>query len=369
MRRAGPLFLVSLFSMPLTGCYVLHAANGQWDVMARRQPIARVVSDPATPQPVKSQLERVIEIREFAVRELALPDNGSYRSYADVGRQYVVWNVFATQEFSVEPRRWCFPVAGCVAYRGYFSEDKARKFAARLAREAYDVYVGGVPAYSTLGHFDDPVLNTMLGWSDVQLAAIIFHELAHQLLYVPGDSSFNEAFASIVEDEGVRRWLEQSGRVADLEVFRERRRRYLEFVGLFERTRSRLRLLYAEDLPPEQMRARKQIIIAELRRDYEARKGPGQTQLAFDSWFEQGLNNAHLVSVATYQDCVPGLRALLTETGDDLPAFYARVRELVGKADAARREQLCGTTGETQARRAASRYSSSRPLLDFAPRY
>jgi predicted aminopeptidase len=368
MRRAG-LHFALLLCLPLTGCYVLQAANGQWDVMARRQPIARVVSDPSTPEPVKTQLERVITIREFAVRELALPDNGSYRSYADVGRQYVVWNVFATPEFSVEPRRWCFPVAGCVAYRGYFSEVKARKFAARLAREDYDVYVGGVPAYSTLGHFDDPVLNTMLGWSDVQLAAIIFHELAHQLLYVPSDSSFNEAFASIVEDEGVRRWLEQSGRVADLGVFRERRRRHLELVGLFERTRGRLRQLYAEDLPPEQMRVRKQAVIAELRDDYEARRGPGHLHLAFDSWFEQGLNNAHLVSVATYQDCVPGLRALLTEAGDDLPAFYARVRELVGKENAARREQLCRATRETQARRAASRYSSSRPLLDFAPRY
>lgn len=368
MRRSG-LHCVLLLCLPLTGCYVLQAANGQWDVMSRRQPIARVVSDPATPEPVKSQLERVVEIREFAVRELALPDNGSYRSYADVGRPYVVWNVFAAPEFSVEPRRWCFLVAGCVAYRGYFNERKARDFAVRLARENYDVYVGGVPAYSTLGHFDDPVLNTMLGWSDVQLAAIIFHELAHQLLYVPSESSFNEAFASVVEDEGVRRWLEQSGRQTDLESYRERRRRHLEFVGLFERTRNRLRALYAEDLPPEQMRAQKQAVIAALRHDYEALKGPGRVRLAFDEWFEQGLNNAHLVSLATYQDCAPGLRALLAESGGDLPAFYARVRELVGKDKAARREQLCHPAGETQVRRAASRYSSSKPLLDFAPRY
>ena len=355
--------------MPLTGCYVLHAANGQWEVMSRREPIPRVVADPATPAPVKAQLERVIGIREFAVLELKLPDNDSYRSYADVGRPYVVWNVFATGEFSVEPRRWCFPVSGCVAYRGYFGQQKAESFASRLARQGYDVYVGGVPAYSTLGHFDDPVLNTMIGWSDVQLAAIIFHELAHQVLYVPSDSSFNEAFASIVEDEGVRRWLEQSGREQDLAEYRQRRRRYLELVELFEVTRQRLRRLYAEDMPPEHMRRAKQAVFAELRRDYAARKGAGNGRSAFDAWFESGPNNAHLVSVATYQDCIPGLQALLTEVGNDLPAFYARVGELAGKKNVARREQLCNAAGVSQALRALSRYSSSSPLADLSPRY
>jgi len=368
MRRAG-LYVALLLCMLLSGCYVLHAANGQWDIMARREPIPRVVANPATPAPVKTQLERVIEIREFAVRELRLPDNDSYRSYADVGRPFVVWNVFATEEFSVEPRRWCFPVAGCVAYRGYFSESKAQKFAARLARQGYDVYVGGVPAYSTLGHFDDPVLNTMIGWSDVQLAAIIFHELAHQLLYVPSDSSFNEAFASIVEDEGVRRWLEQSGRGTELVAFRERRRRYLEVVELFEVARRQLRRLFAEDLSPEQMRAEKRAVFAQLRRDFEVRKGQGNARWVFDAWFEQGPNNAHLVSVAAYQDCVPGLHALLVESGNDLAAFYAHVRELAGKQNAARRQELCHSARDAHGLRAPSRYSSSRPLVDFAPRY
>ena len=155
-------------------------------------------------------------IRDFASHELALPDNGSYRSYADVGRPYVVWNVVAAPEFSVEPKRWCYPVVGCVAYRGYFVEDRARRFAAGLPAKGFDVMVGGVAAYSTLGHFDDPILNTMMGWNDVELAAIIFHELTHQLLYVPNDASFNEALATTVEDEGVRRWLKQQGRDQDL---------------------------------------------------------------------------------------------------------------------------------------------------------
>jgi predicted aminopeptidase len=368
MRRTALCFALILFA-PLPGCYVMHAANGQRDVMSRRQPIPQVVADPATPAPVRSQLERVIEIREFAVGELALPDNGSYRSYADVGRPYVVWNVFAAPEFSVEPRRWCFPIAGCVAYRGYFSEEKAAGFASRLARQGYDVYVAGVPAYSTLGHFDDPVLNTMIGWSDVQLAAIIFHELAHQLLYVPSDSAFNEAFASIVEDEGVRRWLVRSGRGQDLNAYRERRRRYLELVELFENAQRRLARLYAEDKPEEQMRREKQLVFAELRREYAARKGEVNNRAAFDAWFENGPNNAHLVSVATYQACVPGLLTLLAEAGNDLPEFYARARELTEKSNAARRAQLCRDAGDVHARRALSRYSSSIRPADFLPRY
>ena len=329
----------------LVGCYVMHAARGQLDVMGRREPIAAVVADPATPATLKSRLESVVAIREFSVQELGLPDNESYRSYADVRRQYVVWNVFAAEEFSVEPRRWCFPVSGCVAYRGYFSEQKARDFAARLAKRGYDVQVGGVPAYSTLGHFADPVLNTMMHWSEVQLAAIIFHELAHQVVYVQGDSSFNEGFASVVEAEGVRRWLEAAGRTADLESFRRQRVDYLQVAHLFEATRARLRALYARELPAGEMRAAKLAELAELRRAYAARqRTPGSGRSSFDAWFEQGINNAHLASVATYQDCVPGLRRLLAESGDDLPAFYARARELAGRPGEARRAELCGRT-------------------------
>ena len=330
----------------LVGCYVLQAARGQWDVMARREPIATVVADPSTPPALKSRLESVVAIREFSVSALALPDNDSYRSYADVERQFVVWNVFAAEEFSVEPRRWCFPVSGCVPYRGYFNEDKARGFATKLAGRGYDVYVGGVPAYSTLGHFDDPVLSTMMNWSDVQLAAIIFHELAHQVLYVQGDSSFNEGFASVVEDEGMRRWLEHAGRPQDLETFRRQRADYVQVARLFEATRARLRALYQRELAPADMRAAKQAEFAELRGAYEARNRPPTSgRSGFDAWFESGLNNAHLVSVATYQDCVPGLRQLLAQSSHDLPTFYARARELAEREGDSRRAELCRRKG------------------------
>jgi predicted aminopeptidase len=337
------LLIAAALCVPLAGCYVMHAARGQWDVMERREPIAAVVADPATPAPLKSQLESVVAIRDFSVKELGLPDNDSYRSYADVERQYVVWNVFATEEFSVEPQSWCFPISGCVSYRGYFNEQKARAFAARLAKRGYDVHVGGVPAYSTLGHFADPVLNTMLRWSDVQLAAIIFHELAHQVVYLPGDSSFNEGFASVVEAEGVRRWLESAGRTADVESFRRQRADYLQVARLFEATRGRLRALYASALPVEEMRAAKQAEFGALRRAYEDHKSrAGDSRANFDAWFEQGVNNAHLASVGTYQDCVPGLRHILAEAGNDLPAFYTRVRELAKRDATTRRAELCG---------------------------
>src|SRR6185437_14397083 len=180
-------------------------------------------ADPSTPEAVKARLTEVSAARDFASRELALPDNSSYRTYADVKRPYVVWNVVAAPEFSVRPRRWCFPVSGCVSYRGYFHERRARAFAANLASRGDDVQVDGVTAYSTLGHFADPVLSTMLRYGDPDLAGTIFHELAHQLIYIPGDSEFNESFAMTVEDEGLARWLRARGRSGELAGFRRER--------------------------------------------------------------------------------------------------------------------------------------------------
>ena len=206
--------VVVLIAAAGSGCYIWESVEGQLALMSKREPITRVIADSATSPALRSQLEAVAAIRDFASRELQLPDNGSYRSYADVGRRYVVWNVVAAPEFSVDPREWCYPVVGCVAYRGYFAEDRARGFAAKLRGQGLDVAVGGVAAYSTLGHFNDPVLNTMMDWNDVELAAIIFHELTHQLIYVPDDSAFNEALATTVEEEGVRRWLRAQGRDA-----------------------------------------------------------------------------------------------------------------------------------------------------------
>lgn len=339
-RFLSPLVL-ALFGTQLAGCYLAHTARGQLSLMAKREPISQVIASAETPAQVKTQLERVLAIRAFAVNELGLPDNGSYRSYADLGRQFVVWNVFAAREFSIEPRHWCFPIAGCVAYRGYFSEPKARAFAARLDRDGYDAYVGGVAAYSTLGHFDDPVLNTMIAWSDVQLAAIMFHELSHQLLYVANDSPFNEGFASVVEDEGVRRWLTAQGRSADLGAFHEQRDRYVEFVKLVTETRARLAALYASPVDAGEMRVRKQSLLDEFAQAHARLKARWGGRSPFDRWFNEGVNNAHLASVATYQDCVPGIEAVLAATGRDLRDFYGRMREISRLERAARSARAC----------------------------
>jgi predicted aminopeptidase len=338
--RAVWTLLALLLLVPLSGCYLMQAASGQMDLNSRRKPIERVVADPATPPAVRSQLELVTRVRAFAVRELGLPDNASYRTYADVGRPFVLWNVFAAPEFSVDPKTWCFPIAGCVAYRGYFAEKGARKFAAKLEKRGYDVLVGGVPAYSTLGHFADPVLNTMLGWGDVQLAGTIFHELAHQQVYVKDDSAFNEAFATVVEDEGVRRWLRAEGRERELADFLARRDRWFEVSNVLASGRARLRTLYARSLAPDEKRAAKSAEFDRMREAYAALKqtwGRG----GYEGTFGPSMNNASLLAVATYQDCVPGLEARLASLGGDLAAFYADARELGKRPRAERQAMVC----------------------------
>ena len=310
--------------------------------MSKRQPITRVIAEASTAPALRRQLEAVAAIRDFASRELGLPDNGSYRSYADVGRRYVVWNVVAAPEFSVDAKEWCYPIAGCVAYRGYFSEDRARRFAARLRGQGFDITVGGVAAYSTLGHFNDPVLNTMMGWNDVELAAIIFHELTHQLLYVPNDSSFNEALATTVEEEGVRRWLRAQGRDADLANHLVQQQHYVQVIDLLSSTRDELRAVYASGLAPEAMREKKRAAFASLRASFARLKAAWGGHAPFEAWFDEDLNNAQLASIATYFTCVPGFERELQAAGGDLTVFYARVRALAKLDQKTRDAMVCG---------------------------
>ena len=337
------LLLVLVATSLLGGCYVLEAAHGQMDLNARRVPIARLLAAPGTPPELRVRLALAVRLRDYASRELGLPDNDSYRSYADVGRPFVVWNVFAAPEFAVDPRVWCFPVAGCVAYRGYFSERRARDYALGLEIRGDDVAVTGVPAYSTLGHFADPVLNTMLRWNDTELAALLFHELAHQLLYVRDDTSFNEAFASVVEREGVRRWLEAAGRPEALAEYRARGARYREVAELVAAARSRLRTLYASGLPAAAMRAAKAEEFARLRAEYAARRA---TLGGYDWLFDAAANNARLLAVATYQDCVPALERELAAADGDLGRFYAAARALGRMPRTVRHDTACrGASG------------------------
>jgi predicted aminopeptidase len=338
-RRLGAALVLLASVAPLAGCYELQAVGGHVSLLSKREPIAAVIADPATPPATRTQLEAVSAIRDFASRDLGLPDNDSYRSYADIGRSSVVWNVFAAPEFSVEPRLWCYPVVGCVAYRGYFAERAARDFARRLRTQGYDVVVRGAAAYSTLGIFDDPVLSTMLGWSEADLAGIVFHELTHQLLYVRGDASFNEALATLIEEEGVHRWLLAQGREHDYANYRERQQRYAQVTGILLDSRRDLQALYSSGVDPATMRQGKREIIERLRGTYQGLRAGWAGDSGFDAWFDAGLNNAELASIATYESCIPGLRRELDALHGDLPAFFRRMRELA-KMPAARRDAL-----------------------------
>jgi predicted aminopeptidase len=342
IRAAAAIALIAALS---GGCYLLQSAQGHFALMSRREPIAGVIDKPSTPKALRAQLKSVTAIRDFASRELGLPDNGSYRKYADIGRPYVVWNVVAAPEFSVDAKQWCFPIVGCVSYRGYFVEARARHFAAGLHAKGFDVVVGGVAAYSTLGHFDDPILSSMVAWNDVELAAIIFHELTHQLLYVPNDAAFNEALATTVEEEGVRRWLKQQGRDKDLADHLVQQKRYLEVIDLMSQTRDRLRTLYGSGVPAPLMRERKREILEAMREAYVVIRSQWDDGHApFDVWFAKDINNAHLASIATYYACVPGFERELKAAGGNLTAFYRRVRALAKLPQHERDILVCGTS-------------------------
>lgn len=307
--------------------YYWQSVNGQLDLWGRQRPVAEVIGDPGTDETLRKKLVRVARIRDFASRELKLPDNASYRSYADLERPFAVWNVFAAPEFSVLPMQWCFPVAGCVVYRGYFDRADAERFSAGLAAQGHDVYVGGVPAYSTLGYFADPLLNTFMHFPDVEIARLLFHELAHQVAYARDDTVFNESFAVAVETAGMRRWLASTGSRKTLADFERRQRAREVFKEIVERCRQRLDTLYRSGLAPDAMRIRKAAILEQMAEEYRAfRDGAGFA--GYDRWFAQRPNNAQVASVVIYTQLVPEFLALLDREDGDLGRFYAQVKRI-----------------------------------------
>ncbi|MCC7327356.1 MAG: aminopeptidase [Burkholderiales bacterium] len=333
-----PRIMIACAALALAGCgameaadYYWQGASGQMDILARAKPIGEVID--ASPDPaLRQRLARVQHIRAFASHDLGLPDNASYTSYADLERRYVVWNVFAAPEFSLTPREWCFPIAGCVSYRGYFSEVAARDEAARLAAQGDDVWVGGVPAYSTLGYFDDPVLSTFVRWPESEVARMVFHELAHQVVYVKDDTQFNESFAAAVEEVGVRRWLDAQGDAQQAAHHARAQRLRDRFRVLVADARERLAAAYASDAPDPVKRERKAAAFAAMRAGYDEAKVGLPGLAGYERWFAgddgRGPNNASMVSVALYVGEVPAFRAMLAEEGGDLPRFYARVKAL-----------------------------------------
>ncbi len=304
----------------------MQAARGQLEVMRASEPIEDVVAASETPEELARRLRLVGDAREFSIAKLGLPDNKSYRSYADINRDYVVWNVFAAAEFSLQPKTWCFPVAGCVGYRGYFSEQAARRKADKLESKGFDVAVGGVSAYSTLGRFSDPVLNTMMHWDDADLVATIFHELAHQLLYVKNDSEFNESFATVVEQVGIERWLASRSEQEALEAYLERRELREKVIRLVLDARSDLERLYRLRVAPEEMRRRKAARFDELGTALNAEML--RTGREAPDWVGEGLNNARLASMALYHGRVREFLDLLAECDEDLQCFYREATRL-----------------------------------------
>ena len=352
------LLTAALFA---NGCanlsYYSQAVTGQLDILARTRAISEMLDEspvagsepnsatrPLAPA-VKARLATVLRVRDFATQALALPDNDSYRVYVDLDRTQVAWNVVATPEFSLTPKEWCFPVAGCVPYRGYFSHKRARRFADELRADRLDVRVAGVAAYSTLGWFRDPVFSTQLRRRDADIAALIFHELAHQQLYLRGDAMFNESFATAVEIEGMRRWLAQDSDKTALDNYLLDRSRQTAFVNLLMKCRARLEALFASPLPEEQMRVEKVRYYNLLRAEYADLRKQWGGYGGYDSWFTQNLNNAHLASVGLYHQYVPAFQALLTSVHGDLPAFYQLARTLSHLPAAERAARLAGANG------------------------
>jgi predicted aminopeptidase len=326
-RKFALRFFLLLCLSALSGCsslqYYGQAIAGHIDVLNRRQPIARVIAN-SDDTVLKKRLQTVQTARAFASRELALPNNASYRTYADLERDYVVWNVFAAPELALKPLQACFFLVGCLSYRGFFSQKDAQRNAEQLRQQDYDVYVGGVNAYSSLGWFDDPVLNTMLKHSDIYLVGLIFHELAHQQLYIKDDSMFNESFASAVEHAGLERWLAQSGDEDLQQRYHTWQQRKATFNARVLATAENLQMLYAQDLPEAEKRQRKRAELDKLRAYYEH---ADPHEMAYKNWLAD-VNNAKLLTVQTYHDYVPAFLRLLADNAGNFAAFYQQVEAL-----------------------------------------
>jgi predicted aminopeptidase len=316
--------------------YYAQLAHGQVSLLSQREPVATLLADSRTDPVLKTRLALTQAARAFASDQLELPRNRSYTLYADLGRPSVMWNVFATPEFSLQPIPHCFPIAGCVAYRGYYVKDAADGEAHRLRVAGDDVYVGGVAAYSTLGWFDDPILSTMLRWDDDELIGTIFHELAHQRLYLAGDTAFNESFATFVQEEGLRQWHAARGEPSN-QIGRDGRDQ--QFVQLILKTRTALERLYAGAATLESKRLAKQATFTRLREEYAAlRAGQWRDFADYDAWMNGDINNAKLLPFGLYHQWIAAFAALYTSQDRDWTKFYAAAVEL-SKLPAGQRQQ------------------------------
>lgn len=347
-RRRLLLLPLLLCSIGLAACdtlgYYRQAVGGQFQLLGQRQKIDVLLQSDSTSPELKARLRSVQDILAFARDELELPADGQYTTYVELDRPFVVWNVFATPEFSLQPLTWCYPIAGCVTYRGWFSETNAVKHARKLEAEGYDVYLGGVAAYSTLGWFSDPVLSTLVQRPEHRLAMLLFHELAHQKFYLPGDTEFNESFATAVEQFGLEQWLvsragsEQAALL--LAGLAQEQARRAEFLALVQSAATDLDILYQSGADSTALRKGKADRMAALRMEYQSLKATWGGDAAYDAWFAQEINNAQLATVATYNSYVPAFKALFDHCAAQWPCFYAQLQELAKVPATERRARL-----------------------------
>jgi predicted aminopeptidase len=343
-KNISKIFLIFLIAVTCLQCrslpYYDQAINGQMEILRKREPISDLVDNPETPAPLRKKFEFIQNVRDFAAKELHLPVNDNYLCYVALDRPYVVWNVFVAPEFSLTPKTWCFPIVGCVSYRGYFAEDDARRFGDSLKQEGYDVFIGGAIAYSTLGWFDDPVLSTFISLSEPDTAALIFHELAHGLLYIKDDTAFNESFATAVEQEGLRRWQTSANDPRGYEKWLRKHQCRQKFTNLISKYRRRLEALYQEDLPLNTKQKQKAAIFDQMKTEFTDLKSDDGGMAAYEAWFNYPLNNAQLISVSTYHNWVPAFSGMLAECGGNLEKFYQKCRELAKQKSAERNRIL-----------------------------
>ena len=337
----------------ISGCSTLgyygQAVGGHLDILRRARPVADWVADPTTPEPLRQRLQLTQRLRDFAVAELQLPDSRSYRAYADLHRNAVVWNVVAAPELSLQLKTWCFPVMGCVGYRGHFAQAPAEAEAATLRAEGWEASVYGVPAYSTLGWTGwlggDPLLNTFVQWPEGDLARLLFHELAHQVAYANDDTTFNESFAGAVERIGGQRWLQQHGSSAARAEYAALDARRNDFRALTQRTREALQAVYSGPGSDDQKRQAKAALMAQMRAEFEVLKAQRWGGFSgYDAWVARADNAAFGVQAA-YNELLPQFEALFERCGGDFPRFYAEVQRLAGLPKPERRIGLSRAAG------------------------
>jgi predicted aminopeptidase len=340
------LAALSAVAVALGGCesigYYAQAAHGQWQLLSSRQPVGDLLASPQTDPALKQRLELINEVRDFAREKIDLPVGENFATYVDVGRPYVIWNVFAAPELSIKPMTWCYPIAGCVSYRGYFAESAANDKARQLSEQGYDVYVGGVRAFSTLGWFDDSILSTYAMQSEASLAGLIFHELAHQVVYVEDDTAFNESFAQSVEQLALQQYF--GSRAADptraraFATYMANQSREQAFTTMLLKARTSLHDVYSSGKDDAERRAGKQRVLAQLAVDYEQLKLQWNGDARYDQWMKT-VNNAKLATIADYHQWTGAFRNLRRQNST-WQQFYEAAKALAALTKDERQQRL-----------------------------